>query len=91
MSPTVALIVFIAAIVVTVILGNKFKCNIGIIGICFAFIIGTIFMKLTIAQVIGFFPASLLFQMMIVTFFGNRNGKCLTCWASNFSSSALNA
>ena len=69
MSPTVALIVFIAAIVVTVILGNKFKCNIGIIGICFAFIIGTIFMKLSISQVIGFFPTSLLFQMMIVTFF----------------------
>lgn len=69
MSSTAALIVFICAVVATVIIGNKFKCNIGIIGICFAFVIGTIFMKQSIANVISYFPASLLFQMMIVTFF----------------------
>ena len=61
MSSTAALIVFICAVIATVIIGNKFKCNIGIIGICFAFIIGTIFMKQSIANVISYFPASLLF------------------------------
>ncbi len=69
MSATTALIVFLAAIVLAVFIGTKLKCNIGVIGITFAFLIGTILMKKSISEVIGYFPTSLLFIMMIVAFF----------------------
>ncbi len=45
MSATTALIVFLAAIVLAVLIGTKLKCNIGVIGITFAFLIGTILIK----------------------------------------------
>lgn len=69
MNATTGLIVFLAAIIITIIIGNKTKCNIGVVGICFAFIIGTIFMGKSVAQVINYFPTSLMFMMMIVCFF----------------------
>ena len=69
MDASTALIVFIAAIVIAVFLGTKLKCNIGVIGIVFAFLIGTIVMGKSIAQVISYFPTSLMFTMMIVAFF----------------------
>lgn len=69
MSTTVGLIIFIAAIFIAVIIGTKTKCNIGIAALALAFIIGTILMKKTITQVIGYFPYKLLFTMMVVTFF----------------------
>ena len=69
MSATTGLIVFLAAIVIAVVVGTKTKCNIGIAGICLAFILGTFLMDKTIAKVIGYFPTSLLFIMMIVTMF----------------------
>ena len=69
MSASTALVVFVIAIVAAVVLGQKLKCNIGVIGICFAFLLGTMVMNKTIAQVVNYFPTSLLFTMMIVTFF----------------------
>lgn len=69
MTAATALIVFVIAIVLAVFLGQKLKCNIGVIGIVFAFLIGTIVMKKSITQVVNYFPTSLLFTMMIVTFF----------------------
>lgn len=77
MSASTALVVFVIAIVAAVILGQKLKCNIGVIGICFAFLLGTMTMGKTIAKVISYFPTSLLFTMMIVTFFygfASQNG-----------------
>lgn len=69
MSASTALIVFVAAIVAAVFLGTKLKCNIGVMGITFAFLLGTIVMGKSIAQVISYFPTSLMFTMMIVAFF----------------------
>lgn len=69
MNATNALMIFLFAIIAAVFIGTKIKCNIGIVGICFAFIIGTMVMGKTIAEVINYFPTSLLFMMMIVTFF----------------------
>ena len=69
MSASTALIVFVIAIVAAVYLGQKLKCNIGVIGISFAFLMGTMLMNKSIAQVVNYFPTSLLFTMMIVTFF----------------------
>lgn len=69
MSGLTGIILFLTAIILAVIIGTKTKCNIGIVGICFAFLIGTILMGKSIAEVISYFPTSLLFTMMIVTFF----------------------
>ncbi len=69
MSTTVGLIVFLAAIVLAVIIGTKTKCNIGVVGLALAFLIGTILMGKKITEVIGYFPYKLLFTMMVVTFF----------------------
>ena len=69
MSASTALVVFVIAIIAAVVLGQKLKCNIGVIGICFAFLLGTMVMNKSIAQVVNYFPTSLLFTMMIVTFF----------------------
>lgn len=69
MSTTTGLIVFVVAIVLAVVIGTKTKCNIGIAALVMAFLIGTMLMGKTIAQVIGYFPYKLLFTMMIVTFF----------------------
>lgn len=69
MSTTVGLIVFLAAIVLAVIIGTKTKCNIGVVGLALAFLIGTMLMGKKITEVIGYFPYKLLFTMMVVTFF----------------------
>ena len=69
MSASTALVLFLAAIIVAVFLGTKLKTNIGVYGIIFAFLIGTILMDKTIAQVISYFPTSLMFTLMIVAFF----------------------
>lgn len=69
MSTTASLLIFLAAILIAVIVGAKTKCNIGIVALVLAFLIGTMLMEKTIAQVIGYFPYKLLFTMMIVTFF----------------------
>ncbi len=69
MSTTAGLIMFIAAIIVTIIVASKTKCNIGIVALCFAFLIGTIVMKQSIASIVALFPTKLLFLMMVVCFF----------------------
>lgn len=69
MSTTTGLIVFIAAIVLSVVIGTKTKSNIGIVALVAAFLIGTIVMGKKITEVIAYFPYKLLFTMMIVTFF----------------------
>ncbi|MCR5229829.1 MAG: hypothetical protein K6D03_06855 [Solobacterium sp.] len=69
MSATTGLFVFLAAIIAAVVIGTKTKSNVGIAGIVFAFLIGTTAMGKSIAQVVNYWPTSLLFMMMIVTFF----------------------
>lgn len=60
---------FLAAIGFAIVLGTKTKCNLGIAGLSFAFLIGLILMGKTVNEVIGYFPTALFFTMMIVSFF----------------------
>ena len=77
MGPQTGIIVFLLAVIISVIIGTKTKCNIGVVGLCFAFLIGTTIMEKSVAQVIGYFPTSLLFMMMIVSYYygyASQNG-----------------
>ncbi len=77
MEPVTGIIVFILAVVIAIIVGSKIKCNIGVLGLAFAFIIGTMIMGKSVSAVINYFPTSLMFMMMIVTFFygyASQNG-----------------
>ena len=69
MSSTVQLIIFIIAILVTVIVGLKTKTNIGIMGITVAFLVGMIVMNQSPFAVISNFPATLMVNMILITFF----------------------
>lgn len=76
MTAELGLVVLLASVVLAVVIGTKCKTNIGIVGLAFAFIIGTMMMGKTIAQVISYFPTSLLFMMMVVTmFYGFSSGN----------------
>ena len=77
MGPVTGMIVFLLAVIICVVVGTKIKCNIGVLGMVFAFAIGTTVMGKSVAQVINYFPTSLMFMMMIVTFFygyASQNG-----------------
>ena len=69
MSSTVQLIIFLVAIVVTVLVGLKTKTNIGIVGITVAFLVGMIVMNQSPFAVISNFPATLMVNMILITFF----------------------
>ncbi len=69
MTPVTGLFVFLAAIIAAVVIGTKTKSNVGIAGLVFAFLIGTMAMGKSIAEIVNKWPTSLLFMMMIVTFF----------------------
>lgn len=74
---TVKIIVFFAALVIAVVLGEKRKINAGITAIAFAFIIGILFSSLGVSGVIGLFPTRVFYNLFIATLFygfANENG-----------------
>lgn len=85
MTGTSGLFIFLAAIFLSIILGTKTRCNLGIAGLSFAFLIGLLLMEKTAAEVVGYFPTTLFFTMMIVSFFygyaaENQSLKVLSKW-----------
>jgi len=73
---TIMLLVMIA-IVITVLIGMKFNNNIGLIGIAFAFIIGSWLGPATIYEVIAYWPVNIMFILLATSvFFGyaSNNG-----------------
>lgn len=59
----------IAAIVATLVIGFKKKINIGLVGTVFAFVIGCFFCDLSPRQVYGFLPVNVLFKVVPITLF----------------------
>lgn len=55
------LILCVIAIVASIVLGNKFKVNIGIIATCFAFLIGTLALDLPANTIVGYWPDVIFF------------------------------
>ena len=85
MTGTSGLLVFLAAIFFAILLGTKARCNLGVAGLSFAFLIGLILMGKTASEVVSYFPTSLFFTMMIVSFFygyaaENQSLKVLSKW-----------
>ena len=69
MSTTAIIIICIVAIIASIVAGFKLGSNVGILGFCFAYIIGCIIMQLRPKAVIAFFPYSIVFMMIGITLF----------------------
>ena len=67
----------IVAIVVCIVLGYKFKINVGVPGLAFAFIIGCWYMKQSVSSVVGMFPIKIVVILICSSLFygfANHNG-----------------
>lgn len=76
MSPSVVLVLFLIAMVISIVMGNKFDA-IGLISMTFAYIIGVFLLGMKTSAVVGLFPAKILFTIIgICWLFGyaNENG-----------------
>lgn len=75
-NTTLMILVFIA-LAICIFVGIKKDCNIGILGILMALIIGSWLGGATLMQVIGYWPVNIMFIIMVTSiFFGyaNENG-----------------
>ncbi len=61
----------IAAIVIAIIVGWKFKINTGVIALAFAFIIGNCAMGLKVNDIIAFWPTTIVFYLLSISLFFN--------------------
>ena len=74
MSPVALLILVIACIAISVIVGNKLNINIGVLAMAFAYIIGTFIMGASTKDVISYWPTSTMFTVLaLLLFFGYVN------------------
>lgn len=69
MTGSTALIVILAAIVLSVIIGTKTKTNVGIVALVFAFFIGILACGMKANDVVTLWPTRTFFLMSIVTIF----------------------
>lgn len=70
MNTTIILLAFIA-VVISVVVGTKFKVNIGIVALVFAFLLGTFGLGMKVTDIYAFWPTKTTIQLIIVTvFFG---------------------
>jgi len=77
MSATAVLIWFLIGILVSIVVGNKLKVNIGLIAMTFGFILCVFGMGMSTSEFIALFPAKTLFTIMMITYFfgyANDNG-----------------
>ena len=91
MSPSVVLVLFLIAMVISIVVGNKFDA-IGLISMTFAYIIGVFLLGMKTSAVVGLFPAKILFTIIgICWLFGyaNENGtlrQITLSWCTNSAS-----
>lgn len=64
-----ALWLCLIGIIVSIVLGWKFKFNTGILAIAFAFIIGIFAMNLKVANIINFWPTNIVFFLIAIALF----------------------
>ncbi|HHU05823.1 MAG TPA: hypothetical protein GXZ65_05000 [Clostridiales bacterium] len=65
----VNLIIFLVAVILSIVLGSKTKTNVGIWGIVFAFILGFAICKLPATKVLANFPTTLFYNFFIACLF----------------------
>lgn len=76
-SNTTLLILVFVAIAIIIVVGLKFDCNIGTLGILGAFILGSWLGGETLMGVIFYWPVSIMFIIIVTSFFfgfANQNG-----------------
>jgi len=76
MSATTGLILFVIAVIATVIISEKMHVNIGIVGFIAAYILGVGFCGYSAPQMAGFFPSSIFITQFCVTFFFGFVAAC---------------
>lgn len=69
MSSWTGVIIFVVAIVIAIVIGEKFKVNSGIIALAFAGIIGACFCNMRLKEVVALFPIDTFYLLFITTFF----------------------
>lgn len=74
MSPLILQAVIIASLIIAIFLGSKYNKNIGILSIALAYLISTVFMRKSLVEFLEYWPLSLTFaQIGISYFFGFAN------------------
>ena len=63
------LIVCFAALIVAVVVSIRFSVNVGIVSYALAFLVGGFCLGLPANTIVGYFPVSLFFQLMVITLF----------------------
>lgn len=63
------LIVCFAALIVAVVVSIRFSVNVGIVAYALAFLVGGFGLGLPANTIVGYFPVSLFFQLMVITLF----------------------
>ncbi len=69
MSGLTVCIITIVALVVCIVIGQKIKCNIGVLALVAASVLGIWVFGMKASQIYGFWPISVVLQMLIVTYF----------------------
>lgn len=73
----IKIIVFFAALVISLILGDRLKINAGLLALAFAFVIGVTLGGMSVSAIINLFPVRVFYNLMIATLFygfANENG-----------------
>ncbi len=68
---SLALVLCIIAIIISIFVGWKFNQNTGIIAICFAFVIGVTVMNMKTADIVNFWPITIVFYLLSIALFFN--------------------
>lgn len=66
-----ALTLCILAIIISIVIGYKFKLNTGIIALGFAFLIGNLVMGMKVNEIISYFPTTIVFWLISIAVFFN--------------------
>lgn len=92
MSAGAALIIMVVGIVLAVVIGNKFKVNIGVLCLGLAYIVGCFFLGNSVMGVVSLFPVKIFFLIFSVTlFFGfHTNNGTFSVLASKMLYSCRN-
>jgi len=69
MSPTLAVILFVVFFALMIILSDKLKMSIGLLGVLFAFILSGWFGKASPMAVVGYFPTNTIITLFITSAF----------------------
>lgn len=70
MSDSVIMVLVVVALVITVVMGLIYKnCNIGLIGMAFAFLVGSWIGGAGTYDIIGYWPTSIMFILIVTSWF----------------------